>query len=157
MSDEPQPISEPRPVSEPRPTSSGIGRVLIAVYGILALAAIGRSAYQIATKFDEAPIAYSLSALAAAVYVVATVALIARGAVWFRVATVAIAFELLGVLVVGTLSLVDPQLFPDDTVWSQFGRGYVFIPLVLPVLGLLWLRRVERSRAAALTPQEASA
>ncbi len=134
---------------EPRPTSAGIGRVLIAVYGILALAAIGRSAYQIATKFDEAPVAYSLSALAAAVYVLATVALVARGTAWFRVAVIAIAFELAGVLIVGTLSIIDPALFPDDTVWSQFGRGYAFIPLVLPVLGLLWLRRVARARRAA--------
>ncbi|UTT62521.1 hypothetical protein [Microcella humidisoli] len=134
---------------EPRPTSAGIGRVLIAVYGILALAAIGRSAYQIATKFDEAPVAYALSAIAAAVYVLATVALVARGAVWFRVAVIAIAFELAGVLIVGTLSIIDPALFPDDTVWSQFGRGYAFIPLVLPVLGLLWLRRVSQARSAA--------
>ena len=132
---------------ELRPTSAGIGRVLIAVYGILALAAIGRSTYQIITKFDEAPLAYSLSALAAVVYVIATVALVARGAVWFRIAVIAIGFELAGVLVVGTLSLLDPALFPDDTVWSLFGRGYAFIPLVLPVLGLLWLRRVATARA----------
>lgn len=130
---------------ELRPLSSGIGRVLVAFYGILALAALGRSGYQIATKFDEAPVAYSLSALAATVYVVATVALVARGAVWFRVAAIAIGFELAGVLIVGTLSVIDPALFPDDTVWSVFGRGYVFIPLVLPILGLLWLRRVARS------------
>lgn len=131
---------------ELRPTSAGIGRVLIAVYGILSLSAIGRSVYQIATKFDEAPIAYSLSALAAVIYVLATVALVARGTVWFRVAVIAIAIELAGVLIVGTLSIIDPTLFPDDTVWSQFGRGYAFIPLVLPVLGLLWLRRVARAQ-----------
>jgi hypothetical protein len=132
-----------------RSTSSGIGRVLIAVYGILALAALGRSAYQVITKFDEAPLAYALSALAAVVYVIATIALVARGTVWFRIAVIAIAFELAGVLIVGTLSIIDPALFPDDTVWSQFGRGYVFIPLVLPVLGLLWLRRVARARRGA--------
>lgn len=132
---------------ELRPTSAGIGRVLIAVYGILALAAIGRSTYQIITKFDEAPLAYALSALAAVVYVIATVALIARGAVWFRIAVIAIVFELVGVLVVGTISVIDPTLFPDDTVWSFFGRGYAFVPLVLPVLGLFWLRRVAKSRA----------
>lgn len=131
-----------------RSTSSGIGRVLIAVYGILALAALGRSAYQVITKFDEAPVAYALSALAAVVYVIATIALVARGTVWFRIAQIAIAFELAGVLIVGTLSIIDPALFPDDTVWSQFGRGYAFIPLVLPVLGLLWLRRVSRARHA---------
>lgn len=139
---------------ELRPTSAGIGRVLIAVYGILALAALGRSGYQIATKFAEAPVAYSLSALAAVVYVLATIALIARGTAWFWVAVVAIGFELAGVLIVGTLSIIDPALFPDDTVWSQFGRGYAFIPLVLPVLGLLWLRRVARSRREAAPSTE---
>jgi cytochrome bd-type quinol oxidase subunit 2 len=136
-------------VSEPRPTASGIGRVLVIVYAVLALAATGRSGYQIATKFAEAPIPYALSAVAAVVYVVATVALVARGSTAFRIAVIAIVFELVGVILVGAVSLVDPALFPDDTVWSQFGRGYLFIPLVLPVLGLLWLRRVHRARRAA--------
>jgi hypothetical protein len=30
--------------------------------------------------------------------------------------------------------------FPDQTVWSLYGVGYGFVPLVLPVLGLLRLR-----------------
>lgn len=141
---------------EPRPTASGIGRVLVVVYGVLALAATGRSAYQIATKLDEAPVAYALSAVAAVVYVVATVALVARGRTAYRLAVGAIVFELLGVLVVGVLSIVDPVLFPDDTVWSRFGQGYLFIPLVLPVLGLLWLRRVRRARLAAAEPAAAT-
>ncbi len=137
---------------EPRPTASGIGRVLVVVYAILALAASGRSGYQIATKLSEAPVAYALSAVAALVYVVATVALVTRGRTAFRVAAVAIGFELLGVLVVGVLSIVDAGLFPDDTVWSRFGQGYLFIPLALPVLGLLWLRRVRRARRSLEAP-----
>lgn len=124
----------------------GVGRVLVVVYAVLALAATGRSVFQILTKFDTAPIAYALSALAALVYVAATVALIKRGGGAYRAAWVAIGFELTGVLVIGTLSIVDPQLFPDDTVWSQFGRGYLFIPLVLPILGIAWL--VKRRPAA---------
>lgn len=126
---------------------SGIGVVLVAVYGILALAATGRSVFQILTKFDEAPVAYVLSALAGIVYIVATVSLVARGDVWKRVAWIAISFELVGVLVVGSLSLFDPALFPHDTVWSYFGRGYVFIPLVLPILGLWWLSKHRRQSA----------
>lgn len=118
----------------------GVGRVLIAVYAILALAATARSAVQIGTRFGEAPVAYTLSALAGAIYIVATVALLGRGTGWYRVAWVTIGIELAGVLAVGILSLADAELFPDDTVWSQFGRGYLFIPLVLPVLGMLWLR-----------------
>jgi hypothetical protein len=122
----------------------GVGRVLIAVYAILALAATARSIVQIATKFDTAPVAYLLSALAGVVYIIATIALLKRGELWYRIAWVTISFELLGVLAVGTLSLADPALFPADTVWSVYGRGYLFIPLVLPVLGMLWLWRSGR-------------
>ena len=139
---------------------TGIGRVLIVVYGFLALAATGRSAVQILTKFDEAPLAYSLSALAAVVYIVATVALVAPGrsaashAAWYRIAWGTIAFELLGVIVIGVLSLADPELFPHDTVWSVFGRGYVFVPLILPVLGMIWL---AKHRPWSSAPATASA
>jgi hypothetical protein len=131
------------PEAQPRRARriTGIGVVLVAVYGILALAATGRSTVQILTDFSEAPLAYALSGLAAVVYIVATVALVAPGRFWYRVAWVTISFELLFVLTVGTLSIVDAQLFPRDTVWSYYGLGYVLVPLVLPVLGMLWLSR----------------
>ena len=131
-----------RPAGERPATAGGPGRVLVAVYGVFALAAGARAAVQLSTRFAEAPVAYLLSALAAAVYLVATVAL-ARGG--RRTALVAITVELVGVLVVGTLSLLEPAAFPDETVWSAYGRGYLFIPLVLPVLGLLFLRRTARA------------
>jgi cytochrome bd-type quinol oxidase subunit 2 len=131
--------------------TSGPGRVLVAVYGTFALAAGARAAVQLATRFSEAPVAYLLSAFAAVVYVVATVGL-ARGARGRRMAFAAITVELVGVLVVGTLSLVDPAAFPDETVWSAYGRGYYFVPLVLPVLGLLQLRRAGRQRADQKSP-----
>jgi hypothetical protein len=123
----------------------GLGRVLIAVYALLALAATGRSVFQITTQFSEAPLAYTLSALSAVVYIVATVALIGRGQGWFAVAWATISFELAGVLIIGLVTVLDPELFPHDTVWSFFGRGYGFVPLVLPVLGILWLRRQGRA------------
>jgi hypothetical protein len=135
--------------TSPSTRAVGAGRVLVVVYAILALAATGRSAFQILSKFDTAPLAYALSAVAAVVYIVATVALIARGDGAYRAASAAIGFELAGVLVIGTLSVVDPQLFPDDTVWSQFGRGYLFIPLVLPIVGLGWLWKRRPSAGAA--------
>lgn len=131
-----------------RPRMSGVGRVLVAVYAVLAMAATGRSFVQIATKFDEAPLAYTLSALAAVVYIVATVALVRQGRVWYRVAWATLVFEFTGVVVVGVLSVLDPELFPHDTVWSWFGRGYLFIPLVLPVLGMWWLAKHRPSAAS---------
>ena len=121
--------------------AAGPGRLLVAVYGIFAIAASSRAGVQLLTRFAEAPVAYLLSALAAAVYVVATVALARDNR---RLALVACGFELAGVLVVGTLSLVVPSAFPDQTVWGGFGSGYAFVPLVLPVLGLLRLRATAR-------------
>ena len=118
----------------------GPGRLLIAVYAIFALAATARSGVQLSTKFSEAPLAYLLSAFAAVVYVVATVSL-ARGS--RRVATAACGVELAGVLAVGLASVLDRAAFPDATVWSVFGMGYGFVPLVLPVVGLYWLRRTR--------------
>jgi cytochrome bd-type quinol oxidase subunit 2 len=130
-------------VVEVRPTNTGPGRVLLSVYGLFAIAATSRAAVQLATKFDEAPVAYLLSAVAAVIYVIATIALARSTPTSRRVAVVACSIELAGVLVVGTLSLLDSDLFPDETVWSGYGSGYGFVPLVLPVLGLLWLRRTR--------------
>lgn len=127
-----------------QPVASGPGRLLVAVYGIFAVAASSRAGLQLATRFDDAPVAYLLSALAAVVYVVATVAL-ARSR--RRLALLACGFELVGVLVVGAASLLFPEAFPDQTVWSSFGAGYGFVPLALPVLGLLRLRLTDRSSA----------
>ncbi len=119
---------------------TGIGRVLVVVYAIMALAATGRSFVQIIQRFDEAPVAYALSAASAVVYILATLALVFAGSrAWYLTAWVAISFELVGVLVVGTLSLVLPELFAHPTVWSWFGAGYLFVPLALPFFGIWWL------------------
>jgi hypothetical protein len=126
---------------------SGPGRVLIAVYGVFALAASSRAGVQLATKFHDAPVAYLLSAFAAVVYVVATVTLARSGRTSHRIAVTSCTIELIGVVTVGTYSLADSAAFPDATVWSSYGSGYGFVPLVLPVLGLLWLRKVAPRRA----------
>ncbi|WBU38340.1 hypothetical protein [Homoserinibacter sp. YIM 151385] len=146
--------------------ATGLGRVLVAVYAILALAATGRSVTQILDRFEEAPVAFSLSALAALVYLVATVALVAPGPVWGRVAWIAIGFELEGVLVVGAISAAAPELLGitdpspfgrQATVWSWFGAGYLLVPLALPVLGLLWLRSRSTAGRRADASEEVAA
>lgn len=134
--------------------SLGVGRVLIIVYAILAIGATSRAIYQMVTVYSEARLPITLSAVSGVVYIVATLALVLPGRTWYRIAWVTISFELLGVLVIGTLSLFDPALFAgsatisDGTVWSYYGRGYVFIPVVLPILGMLWLRSRRATVAA---------
>jgi hypothetical protein len=152
MSSAPQ--SEVPSVSVPSASrrSLGIGRVLIVVYAILAIGATSRAVFQIAAYFSQYPAArvpIALSAVSGVIYILATVALLAPGRAWYRIAWITISFELAGVLVIGTLSLLLPDVFvgpaslkdvAHGTVWSQYGIGYVFIPLVLPVLGMIWLR-----------------
>jgi hypothetical protein len=136
---EPTTSSEPA-ASRPESTRTGPGRVLVAVYAIFALSATARAGVQIATKFSHAPVAYLLSALAAVVYIIATVTLANGSPMARRIAILSCSVELVGVLAIGTWSVADRATFPDATVWSGYGSGYGFVPLVLPVFGLLWLR-----------------
>lgn len=122
----------------------GVGRLLILVYAVFAISSTARASFQIITKFEDAPLAYSLSLLSAVVYVLATVSLARSGPTWQKVAVYSVIFELVGVLTIGALSFVAPELFDHASVWSGFGSGYGYLPLVLPVLGLIWIRKVNR-------------
>jgi hypothetical protein len=142
--------------AQPSSVRAGPGRLLVAIYALFALAASARAGVQIATKFDNAPVAYVLSAFAGVVYIVATITLSIGSPAARRIAVACCSVELAGVLAVGTWSLADPATFPDATVWSGYGSGYGFVPLVLPVFGLLWLRRWNRRASSGenVTSQE---
>jgi drug/metabolite transporter (DMT)-like permease len=137
-------VADPAPRRAADGVGSGIGtgpgRLLVTLYAIFTVGAASRSLYQLSTRFDEAPLAYVLSAVAALVYAFLTAALVRGGERARKAAIGCCVAELAGVLTVGTWTLVDPSAFPDATVWSDYGMGYLFIPLALPVTGLLWLR-----------------
>lgn len=120
---------------------SGPGMLLVWLYGVMVVGAVSRSAVQISTEFDKAPLAYSLSAVAGLVYAFITYSLVRGGDTARRAAFVCCALELAGVLIVGTWTLVEPSAFPDATVWSDFGVGYLFIPVLLPLSAMYWLRK----------------
>ncbi|WP_281910665.1 hypothetical protein [Streptomyces olivaceus] len=121
----------------------GPGILLVWLYGVMVVGAVSRSTYQIATEFDRAPLPYTLSALAGVVYGFITYTLVRGGETARRAALVCCAAELVGVLTVGTWTLVEPSAFPDATVWSDYGMGYLFIPVLLPLSAMYWLRRAR--------------
>ncbi|MCB0871879.1 MAG: hypothetical protein H6531_03560 [Actinobacteria bacterium] len=121
--------------------------MLAVLYCVFAVAAGARSGYQIATQFSDAPLAYGLSALAAIIYLVAAWCFLRPSDASLRTATVLLWVELAGVVSVGLFTLVAPDRFPDATVWSDFGIGYGFVPLVLPIAGLWWLTRPQTREA----------
>ncbi|MGW1955102.1 hypothetical protein ACWCPI_20550 [Streptomyces sp. NPDC001920] len=122
---------------------SGPGMLLVWLYGVMVVGAVSRSAYQIATQFDRAPLAYALSAVAGLVYGFITYTLVRGGETARKAALVCCAAELAGVAVVGTWTLLEPSAFPDATVWSDYGMGYLFIPVLLPLSALYWLRKAR--------------
>jgi hypothetical protein len=122
----------------------GVGRLLILVYAVFAISSTARASFQVITKFDEAPVSYSLSLLSALVYILATVSLAKSGPTWKTIALASVIFELIGVLTIGVISLLAPELFVHPSIWSGFGSGYGYLPLVLPVLGLLWIRKTNQ-------------
>ena len=160
-------MSESKSVTErlsaamPRLVGAGTLTVLIAVYAVLVMAAVGRSAFQIIDHFSKAPIAISISGLSALVYVLAMVALIVHKGSWYRVAWATVSVEFAGVVIIGAITTFFPNaLGPDSgdafgdtaTVWTVFGEGYWFVPLVLPLAGMWWLKTHPvgiRGKAAA--------
>ena len=122
----------------------GVGRLLILVYAVFAISSTARASFQVITKFEEAPVSYSLSLLSAVVYLLATVSLAKSGPAWKTIALASVIFELIGVLTIGAISLLVPELFVEASIWSGFGSGYGYLPLVLPILGLLWIRKTHQ-------------
>ena len=134
------------------PPPAGPRRILLAFYAIFALAATARAVVQLATQFSAAPLAYLLSLFSGLVYLGAAIGLatdrrFSRPLAWASCST-----EMVGVLVIGTASLVDARAFPHDTVWSRFGSGYGYFPLLLPVLGLMYLGYTRGRPAAPIDP-----
>jgi hypothetical protein len=160
-------VTERLSAAMPRLVGTGTLTLLIAVYAILVMAATGRAVVQIIERFWDAPIAYTVSAASAVVYIVAMIALIVHKGVWYRIAWVTVSIEFAGVVVIGAITQFFPNLLGPDsgdafgrtsTVWTQFGLGYWFVPLVLPLAGMWWLRKHPvgiRGRAAAVSAGKA--
>lgn len=145
------PGARPSPAPATGPDTAGTGggdgprRALVALYGTFALAATARATVQLVTRFDQAPLAYMLSLFSGLVYISATIGIATHWSISRALAWVSVLIELVGVVVIGLVSQLDAAAFPDDTVWSHFGSGYVFIPAVLPIIGIAWLWHTHSS------------
>lgn len=131
--------------------SRGFRMALFVVYGVFAVSATARALVQSIRDFSEAPLAFSLSIVAALTYVAIAVLLFRKAPHW-RAILILVGVELVGVVGVGALSFAQPEWFPKATVWSHFGEGYGYVPLVLPLvagISIIVARRRE-SRTPSL-------
>jgi len=141
-------VTQPAP---PATSRSGAHQVLLAVYAVFALSAGARAGVQLATKAGEAPVAYTLSLLAAITYALGWVGIRRASQGRTAFASWMLWVELTGVLTVGTLSLLQRDWFPDASVWSDYGLDYGLVPAVLPIAGLVWLRTRDPVRVGSGT------
>lgn len=144
--------SQPLPADVRSPFIRRAGTILAFSYPVLAISTGFRSAYQLFLK--EGVASYTgpiLSAAAALCYLTATVGFAYRRRWAWWLSVLVLGFESLMTLIVGTLSLVNPELI-GSTVWRLFGIDYGFFPLIQPLLGLAWLFHPETLQSYGIRP-----
>lgn len=119
---------------------------LVFFYGLWAVAAISRALYQYAVRRPPDLTPTHISLFVGALYVLIILGMRRRSPAAWRATLALLAVELLGVLVVGAVDVVW-RPFPYTTVWSGFGAGYLYMPLLLPAAGIWWMLR-PATRAA---------
>jgi hypothetical protein len=137
-----------QPAQSDRVTSvRGASDVLGFFYALWSFSALGRSSWEYLFKQNVATyVPAHLSTFVGVLYIIIIVGLRRRTPRWWWATLALLIVELAGVLIVGTIDVVW-QPFPYATVWSKYGIGYFFMPLVLPFVGLAYLLRQE-TRAA---------
>jgi hypothetical protein len=134
-----------------RKAARGAPDVLAFFYGLWAFSALGRSSYEYLLKNPRPAnlVPAHLSTFVGLLYIFIIVGLRRRSPRAWWVTLALLSVELAGVLIVGTLDVVW-RAFPYATVWSQYGRGYFFMPLLLPFVGLAYMLRQETRAAYGL-------
>jgi hypothetical protein len=121
-------------------TARGASDVLGFFYALWSFSALGRSSYEYLFKRPTTYIPAHLSTFVGLLYILIIVGLRRRSPRWWRLTLALLIVELAGVLIVGTIDVVW-RPFPYATVWSNYGVGYFFMPLLLPFAGLWWMLR----------------
>lgn len=116
--------------------------LLTLVYGFWAVAALSRAIYQYLVRRPESFVPTHISAFVGALYLLILLGLRRRSRRAWSITFALLVVELAGVLVVGAVDLIW-RPFPYTTVWSGFGAGYLYIPLVLPIVGIWWMLRAR--------------
>jgi hypothetical protein len=115
------------------------GKILYISYPILAISTAFRGVYQLCCKEGvTAFLGPQTTVLAAIMYALATIGFGRREKWAWWLSVVLLTIETIFTLIIGTVSLVNPELI-GSSVWRLYGIDYAFFPLLQPILGLIWL------------------
>jgi hypothetical protein len=118
---------------------ASIGKIIAVTYPFFSLATGARAIYQLIFPPNAADLRGPiLTGVASLIYLIAALLFVYRKPWTWWLAVILLTFESLGVLTVGTISLIHPN-FIGQTAWQDYGMDYFFIPLIQPFLGLIWL------------------
>lgn len=127
-------------VADNRTPSLGLGRLVMALFWVFGVIVTLISVKNLAGD-SEAPLGPRFVALlASAVYVIAAVGLTHNGRRMRVIAWASLVISLVGPLIVGVGALGLPSEYSlSFSPWAQFGTTYWGLPLVIPLVGMVWM------------------
>lgn len=147
------PVPEGDQVADTRPRSLGLGRVVMALFWVFGVWTTVTGVLDL-VHVGEGPLGSAIvSVLAGVVYLVAAVGITHNGRRMRIIGWAAMVVSAVGPILVGLLGLGLPELSATRSPWGAFGGHYFFIPLVLPVIGLVWLWWSNPRRIVELAEQ----
>lgn len=148
-------------VPDNRRPALGLGRIVMAIFWLFGAWTLIVSIRSLIGIGGE-PLGPALvSLLAALIYLTAAIALTHNGRRMRMVGWASVGISLAGPILTGLLGVGTSEVSAEFSPWSRFGEYYYYLPLVIPVIGLVWLwwsnprriveiaEQVETTRTAA--------
>lgn len=128
-----------RSIRDRRGPSRGWGRIIIAALWIFAAVVTYTAIADFFTLSSHALGPRLVSVIAALGYIVAAVSLTHNGRRMRVLAWTAIGFEITGVIVTGLIGMEVKEIGEIRNIWANFGAQYGFLPMLVPLVSLVWL------------------
>lgn len=152
MAERPEGLAQDQ-VADDRPRSLGLGRIVLAVYWIFGLVTSAIAVVDLVNHGQGALGPRFVSLLGGLVYLVAAAALTHNGRRMRVVGWSCVVVELLGPIIVGLVGLGIPEVSGARSVWADFGADFWYLPIAIPVVGLVWLWWSDPRRIVELAAQ----
>lgn len=139
-----------RGIRDDRRPSWGLGRIVMVLFWLFGLLTAVPALVALIRATDT-PIGPRLIAvLAGLVYLVIAVGITHNGRKMRFIAWAATTVALVGSLITGLFELGTDHAAAVTSAWSRFGADYWYVPLVLPLIGFVWLWRSDPRRIVEL-------
>ncbi len=142
--------NEPSGVKDDRRPSWGLGRIVMAIFWIFGLLTTVPAVIDLIRDVNS-PIGPRLVAvLAGAIYLVIAVGITHNGRKMRLISWAAMIAAFVGPYIMGLFELGVEPVSEVSSAWSHFGAQYWYVPLVLPLVGFVWMWRSNPRRIVVI-------